>query len=104
MNIINLILLLIFSALLIFLIFCIVTLLKEKKLKNNIHFYVARDKNNEIWLYMGKPSRGDGSFNISFCLWAFPDYTFHRFGLNKEDYANLKWEDEPLEVFINIKK
>ena len=24
------------------------------------------------------------------------------FGLKYEDYANLKWEDEPVEVFINM--
>ena len=30
------------------------------------------------------------------------DYDFSNFGLNQDDYANLKWEDEPVEVFINI--
>ena len=24
------------------------------------------------------------------------------FGLNDKDYANLKWEDEPVEVFLNL--
>lgn len=28
------------------------------ELKNNVHFYVARDKNDELFLYMGKPFRG----------------------------------------------
>lgn len=27
---------------------------------------------------------------------------FKGFGLNENDYANLKWEDEPVEVFINM--
>lgn len=32
------------------------------------------------------------------------DINFYSFGLNKDDYANIKWEDEPVEVFINIKE
>ena len=27
---------------------------------------------------------------------------FKGFGLNKNDFDNLKWEDEPLEVFITL--
>ena len=29
-------------------------------------------------------------------------YNLKSFGLNEDDYANLKWEDEPLEVFVNM--
>ena len=36
-----------------------------------------------------------GSFVIS-------EYNFKNFGLNENDYKDLKWEDEPLEVFINM--
>ena len=28
--------------------------------------------------------------------------SFEILGLNKEDYNSLKWEDEPVEVFINM--
>ena len=35
-------------------------------------------------------------------LFTFPCNTFDCFGLNEKDYANLKWEDEPVEVFINM--
>ena len=92
----------IFGALLMFLVFCIVAPIKEKKPNNKIHFYIARDKNGELRLYIGKPIR----YNTCFCaslgsFFIFPYYTFHRFGLNKEDYNNLKWEDEPIEVFVN---
>lgn len=105
MNILSLILPFIFGALLMFLVFCIVTPLKEKKLKNNIHFYVARDKNGELWLYINKPFRGNNSFNAPLnSLFTFPYYTFHRFGINENDYANLKWEDEPVEVFVNTEE
>ena len=33
-----------------------------RKSKNNVHFYVARDKNRNLWLYIGKPFRGDTEF------------------------------------------
>lgn len=74
----------------------------SRKLKNNVHFYVARDKNGSLWLYIGKPIRCDTVFTskISVCLISL-DFLY--FGLNKNDYANLKWEDEPIEVFVNIK-
>lgn len=104
MNIISLILSLIFGALLMFLVFCIVTPLKEKKPKNNIHFYVARDKNGELFLYMSKPFRGINKFHPyqNGCIITSDD-DLSNFGLNKDDYSSLKWEDEPVEVFINIK-
>lgn len=34
----------------------------RSKLKNKVHFYVARDKNGELWLYIGKPYRFDDMF------------------------------------------
>ena len=77
--------------------------LKNKKPKNKVNFYVARDKNGNLWLYIGKPVRGDtkfyaGSLNKVFCL----TYNIDRFGLNYEDFDSLKWEDEPVEVFLNM--
>ena len=64
MIIISLILAFIFGALNMFLIFCIVTPIKENKPNNNkVHFYVARDKNNELFLYIGKPFRGINKFH-----------------------------------------
>lgn len=72
--------------------------------KNKVHFYVARDKNGKLWLYMGKPIRGDGIFyiDISKGSMGITCHKFKLFGLNENDYANLKWEDEPVEVFVNI--
>lgn len=74
----------------------------SRKPKNNVHFYVARDKNGSLWLYMNKPVRCDTVFisQTSVCLIG---QDFQYFGLNKNDYSNLKWEDEPIEVFVNIK-
>ena len=74
--------------------------------KNKVHFYVARDKNGELWLYMGKPIRTDTGFHgyQSRGSIALTYYHFNKFGLNKGDYADLKWEDEPVEVFLNMEE
>ena len=73
------------------------------KSKNNVHFYIARDKDEKLWLYIGKPIRIDTVFasevNIN-----LTGRNFYSLDLNKNDYDNLKWEDEPIEVFLNIKE
>ena len=69
--------------------------------KNKVHFYVARDMNGRIFLYLGRPFRGSNEFlsnehgNIML-------NSMKKFGLNPDDFKNLKWEDEPVEVFINM--
>ena len=30
------------------------------------------------------------------------DSQFKWYGLNENDYKDLKWEDEPIEVFLNL--
>ena len=71
--------------------------------KNKVHFYVARDKNGDLWLYIGKPFRiGNRFYSDSnkkvFCL----TYCIEKFGLKHEDFDYLKWEDEPIEVFLKL--
>ena len=81
----------------------IAAIVKDKEPSNNIHFYVARDKNGELFLYMSKPFRGVNQFHecqTGHLITSGID--FPHFGLNEDDYANLKWEDEPVEVFINM--
>ena len=76
---------------------------KIRKLKPNVHFYVARDKDGELWLYIGKPVRELCVFNNgkhSITLVSSED--FSQYGLNERDYDYLKWEDEPVEVFLNL--
>ena len=77
---------------------------KIRGMRNKVHFYVARDKDGELWLYIGKPFRVDTQFcpNEHKGVFALTRYLFKSFGLNKKDYANLKWKDEPLEVFVNM--
>ena len=77
---------------------------KDYEPRNKVRFYVARDKNGELFLYMSKPFRGTCRFlgYKNGCI-VTNDDDFHNFGLNKNDYVNLKWEDEPVEVFLNMK-
>ena len=73
------------------------------KPKNKVHFYVARDKNGKLWLYMGKPIRCDDAFIADLSKGnTLTNINFRCFGLNENDYANLKFEDEPVEVILNL--
>lgn len=76
---------------------------KVIKVKNKVHFYVARDKDKTLWLYLGKPIRKDDYFchNIYSKVIA-NHHGFKYLGLNIDDYKDLKWEDEPKEVFLNL--
>lgn len=83
-------------------ILALVAISKDKKSKNKVHFYVARDKDGDLWLYLGKPHREETGFYClsrqTICLAC----TIERFGLKSKDYNYLKWEDEPVEVFLNL--
>ena len=70
------------------------------KPKNNVHFYVARDKDRSLWVYMCKPVRDNDEFKATIIV--STRWRFEHFGLNQNDYANLKWEDKPVEVFLNL--
>ena len=92
-----------------FIIAFIIVLYYERKVrnlsanpKNNVHFYVARNKGGSLWLYMGKPIRFENFFARGRGEILSSSDSFPKFGLNVHDYANLKWEDEPVEVFLNL--
>ena len=75
----------------------------KPKPKNNVHFYVARDKNGRLFLYLSKPfRRGDEFFSNERGNIMLRDLKC--FGLNPDDFKDLKWEDEPVEVFLNLEK
>ena len=103
----NILLIFLCFLILLFIIIFIIQSIKIRKLsaksKNKVHFYVARDKDGELYLYMGKPFR-DGDM---FCTY-LDKKTFvltrnlERFDLKYEDYNNLKWKDEPVEIFLNM--
>lgn len=89
-----------------FIVALIIVLCYERKIrnisvtKNKVHFYVARDKDGPLYLYIGKPERDEQEF-MSDYSWENADQ-FDKYGLDINDYTNLKWEDEPIEVFINM--
>ena len=92
-------------ATLAFILFDFVTdKVKNKSSKiNKVHFYVARDMDGGLYLYLGKPFRCDGEFYGNKDANAFTlTGNFRRFGLNKNYYKNLHWKDEPVEVFVNM--
>ena len=97
------------GAMFMFTTFCIAAMCKTQEPKstqepkNKVHFYVARDKSGDLWLYIGKPFRMDNRFYSDsnkkvFCL----TYCIEKFGLKYENFNYLKWEDEPVEVFLNL--
>ena len=76
---------------------------KDDETSNKVHFYVARDENDELFLYLSKPFRGINRFHphLNGCIITSDD-DLSNFGLKKDDYANLKLDDKPVEVFINM--
>lgn len=53
--------------------------------------YVARDKNGSLWLYSEKPHREEDSG-----VWYLGGV--NNMQINREEFPQLKWEDEPIEV------
>lgn len=52
---------------------------------------------------MGKPKRNENFKSWTpTCRTLSAYYDFERFGLNIDDYKDLTWEDEPVEVFLNL--
>lgn len=96
----------ILGAIVMFMLFCICHAAKQEEPVNRVHFYVARDKDGTLWLYMGRTIRRESDF-VS-CWEEGGKRMGHgsklrMYGLNENDYKDLKWEDEPLEVFVNMK-
>ena len=105
MNWIMLVIAFMLGAMVMFVMFCMGYTAKLEELENKVHFYVAREKDGVLRLYMGKPIRCEGMFVSSWkkrgkCIGRGSDLAM--FCLNENDYEDLKWEDEPLEVFVNM--
>ena len=76
---------------------------KFSKKINRVHFYVSRDMDGRLYLYLGKPLRGIAEFHGTAGKNIFVlTNNFKSVGLNQDDFKDLKWEDEPVEVFVNI--
>lgn len=82
--------------------------IKLRKPQNKVHFYVTRDKDTlskgTLNLWINKPSRGITMWDTEerWTRHIAVERDFEDVGLNKNDYDNLKWEDEPVEVFLTI--
>ena len=104
MEIINYFIAFIIGVFFTLIIFVIRAIAEDKKPKNKVRFYVARDGyNNTLYLYLGKPCRKRDRFCSSENgrLVEIQDY-FYKIGLNYHDFKDLKFEDEPVEVFLNL--
>ena len=99
-----------FGAMTMFAMFCLgyTAKIKEPMNVNRVHFYVARDKDGVLSLYLGKPNRRSGCIFSDFFAEGIKrlayDSELRWYGLNEHDYDSLKWEDEPAEVFLNMEK
>lgn len=81
----------------------VVTHRKDIQPKNKVHFYVARDKDGILALWLGKPHRGKYYWlTKGNKMLMAADIELNLYGLNIDDYKDLKWEDEPIEVFLNL--
>ena len=93
----------ILGAISMFMMVCIGYAAKQEEPINKVHFYVARDKCGKLWLYIGRPFKDSCEYrdniNKGVCLLTG---RLNCFKLNYKDYKELKWEDEPVEVFINM--
>ena len=84
-------------------VFCYECKIRRTEPMNKVHFYVARDKDYSLYVYLGKPKRADFSFipcKDGYCFAGISES--QEFGLNSDDFKDLKWEDEPVEVFLNM--
>ncbi|MFW5551944.1 MAG: hypothetical protein ACOCOD_09050 [Prevotella sp.] len=105
MNWIMLVIAFILGAIVMFVMFCICHAAKQEEPANKVHFYVARDKDGTLRLYMGKPIRRESAFVSCWkeggkCMGLNSD--LRMYGLNENDYEDVTWECEPLEVFISM--
>lgn len=84
----------------------------NKKKLNRVHFYITSDLNEgpaQFKLWLDKPYRNrytnGWTYNGRTCmLLAQNEKDIELHGLKLSDYNFLLWEDEPLEVFVNLDK
>ena len=86
------------------LLYSYITLMGEVKEepRNKVSFYVTKWGNTSV-LWFGKPQYNGGEFEsnqINIKIIAYK-YNFKYFGLNFEDFADMK-KDEIREVFVNL--
>lgn len=97
--------LLIFSGFILAFIIVILYKLKIRRIepRNKVYFYVAKDVDSTTYLVLCKRKRfGDYFVPTNHgTVVSVEDNLKNQ--LKVEDFKDLKWEDEPVEVFINLK-
>ena len=87
-----------------FTIFALSAMIKEKKPQNKVHFYVTRDDCGTLELWFGFPRKTQKyylSHRPTTKLLEHGD-SIREFGLNLSDYDKLRFNDDPVEVFLNL--
>ena len=77
---------------------------KDKKPRNNVHFYVTRDINGTLELWFGFPLK-TGKYYLSHrptTKLLGQECSIREFGLKPSKYDRLTFNDEPVEVFLNL--
>ena len=106
----------IFGAVFMLIAVCIMAMNKLKEPRNKVRFYVTKNLSGELNLYLNKPQRNNNVrswYYYSFynlkgekLKWVstriVEEEYFKDLGLNPDDFKDLKWEDEPVEVFLNL--
>ena len=98
----------IIAALVVLLYECEIIAKMRKEPRNKVRFFVTKDSDyyyrSRPILWIGLPRRGKQAWcqdKMSQPI-AINEESFKNFGINIDDYKNLRWEDEPVEVFINL--
>lgn len=60
-------------------------------------FWIARDKNNSLWVYKRKPERVGKSFDIECGV-------HERMYLDSVDFPSVTFENSPIEVELKLKE
>ena len=59
--------------------------------------YLAREKNNDLYLFYNKPHRGRE------CWWAEEGVDGTYLKIEKKLYPEVTWESEPVEAILSLK-
>ena len=111
MEVIILIMVLVFGAALLLVLFCIGSMAKDKEPRNKVRFFVVCEEEgnynygSRLQLWMRKPiwdeyhkfwlTNNQTARQLGF------EFNFRQYGLNKKDFADMK-EGEIREVFLNL--
>lgn len=71
--------------------------MKEKP-KKSVRMWVARDKNNKLYVYQNKPIKSVDEWKLS-----YGNGKIHMLSISNELFPSVKWEDkEPTRVVLRL--